>query len=141
MVFVTAAIAPGSLPVASQASTAIQIQEKPDGLSLMADDASITDVLSALSSRFNLKYTSAAALNGTIAGSYSGSLQNVLERILDGYDYVFIFSAEGLELKIWSRSAPIARPIASPPPNLPAAGNQVPVPAPIGPRVFPPTNG
>jgi hypothetical protein len=139
MVLVTAATVPGSLPIASQASAVIKIEGEADDLSLVADDATITDVLSALSSRFNLKYTSIAGLNGTIAGTYSGRLQYVLERILDGYDYVIIFSDDGLELKIWSHSAPIAGPVTPPPLNVPAAGNQVPAPNPIA--QSPQTNG
>jgi hypothetical protein len=135
MVFVAATILAGYQPVEqSQASAVIKIEGDPDNLSLVANDASIIDVLSALSSRYNLKYTSAAGLNGTIAGTYSGRLQYVLERILDGYDYLIIFSADRLELTIWSRSAPIARPTVLPPPNVPAAGNQIPAPAPQPPQ-------
>jgi hypothetical protein len=128
---------------ASEASAAVKIEGSSDALLLTAEDSSIRDVLSALSAQFNLTYASMVELNGTIAGTYSGTLQSVLRRILDGYDYVALVSADRIELKVWASSGANAHPTAlPPPPNLTAAANQVgppagPIPGP-GPRQPPP---
>jgi hypothetical protein len=60
-------------------------------------------------------------LNGAIAGTYSGNLRSVLDRVLDGYDYVALVSTDGIELKVWASSGAIAHPtMLPPPPNLTA---------------------
>jgi hypothetical protein len=49
---------------------------------------SVGDVLSGLAAAFNVSYRASIALSDELNGSYSGSLSQVIARVLDGYDYV-----------------------------------------------------
>jgi hypothetical protein len=121
--FALAIIAPSF--AASEASAAVKIEGSSDALLLTAEDSSIHDVLVALSAQFNLTYSSMIELNGAIAGTYSGNLRSVLDRVLDGYDYVALVSTDGIELKVWASSGAIAHPtMLPPPPNLTATVSQ-----------------
>jgi len=90
-------------------------------LRLTAEDASIDEVLAALSAKCNLTYSSEPELDRIVVGSYSGTLQQVVGRILEGYDYVVNVSVERIELKVLSRSASVAKPSTLPPPSSQSA--------------------
>jgi hypothetical protein len=47
----------------------------------------LSDVLSAFGARLPVKYRSSVPLNVEINGAYSGSLSQVVSRLLDGYNY------------------------------------------------------
>jgi len=70
-----------------------------------AKGASVSKALAALSAQLNLTYTFEPGLDHPLEGDYSGTLQHVLERILDGYDYVIEISDDGIELKVLGLSA------------------------------------
>jgi hypothetical protein len=116
-----------------QSSAKIEIEGQSDALRLTAEDASIDEVLAALSAKCNLTYSSEPELDRIVVGSYSGTLQQVVGRILEGYDYVVNVSVERIELKILSRSASVAKPSTLPPPqpSQPVA----PTPTPAAPAV------
>jgi hypothetical protein len=59
-----------------------------DQVIVMADQASLNDVIDALGNRFNFKFRSSVALDVTVNGRYSGSLTSVLVRLLRSYDFV-----------------------------------------------------
>ncbi len=114
------------------ASAKTEIEGRADAVHLSAEDASISEVLAALSAQFNLTYTPAPELDRAVAGVYSGTLQQLLGRILDGYDYVTKTSVDGIELKVLGRSGSIARPSGlPPPPSLATATSQIPTPPPV----------
>ena len=119
----------------ARSSAKIEFEGQLDALRLTAEDASIDDVLAALSAKFNLTYSSELELDRTVAGSYSGTLQQVMGRILDGYDYVVNVSLERIELKILSRSATVAKPPTLPPPPSQAVAA---TPTPVAPAAFNP---
>ncbi|HKD31257.1 MAG TPA: hypothetical protein VKC66_35795 [Xanthobacteraceae bacterium] len=48
----------------------------------------ISDVLSALAATLNVRYRTAIPLDAAAAAIYSGSLQQVISRLLDGYNYM-----------------------------------------------------
>src|SRR5262245_53545715 len=87
-----------------------EVEGPSDAVRLSAEDASVNEVLAALSARFNLTYTPAPELNRAVAGVYSGTLQQILARILDGYDYVASGSVNGIELKLLGRAGSSPRP-------------------------------
>ena len=91
------------------------VEGQSDAVRITAKNASISEVLAALSAQLNLKYTFLPELDHPIEGVYSGSLQQVLARILDGYDYIAILSDGGIELKVFNRSAILATPETNPP--------------------------
>jgi hypothetical protein len=129
--FIWQALVLSTMP--APASAKIEVEGQSDALRLTAEDASIDEVLTALSAKFNLTYSSEPELDRTVAGAYSGTLQQVMGRILDGYDYVVNVSVERIELKVLGRSASVAKPSA-----LPPAPSQTASPAPIAPPALNP---
>lgn len=118
----------GVIPVEASAKTNIEGQS--DAMSLTAEDAPLGEVLAALSAKFGLIYTPTPGLNLTIGGTYSGSLQQVLTRILDGCDYVAGYSDDKIELEIFGLSGAAAQPSGLPPqPNIAAVSAAVNAPA------------
>ncbi len=116
-------------------SAKIEVAGQWDALRLTAEDASIDEILAALSAKFNLTYSSAPQLDRTVAGAYSGTLQQVMGRVLDGYDYVVNVSGERIELKVLSRSGSVAKPSMLPPPPSQAAAT---APTPVAPAALNP---
>jgi hypothetical protein len=74
----------GSVP----ARAAVSVQVDAASVQVVADQATVSEVLSALSSALGIRYDTTANLDSVIGGTYSGSLDNVLGRILRGYNYV-----------------------------------------------------
>jgi hypothetical protein len=67
---------------------AAQVSGNPQAVRIEAQNTSIADILGALGRDFGVKYTSSADLDRPITGTYEGSLQRVLARVLDGYNFV-----------------------------------------------------
>lgn len=88
--------------VYAQDNSAIRIKGDATALELDVHQASLADVLKALG-RFNIQYRSQSALNGTVDGTYAGSLSHVLSRVLDGYNYAIKQSDAKLEVIVVSR--------------------------------------
>jgi hypothetical protein len=106
----------------------IEVYGQSDALRLTAEDVPISEVMAALSTKFNLTYSSEVQLDRTVVGTYSGTLLQVMRRILDGYDYVINVSVERIELKILSRSGSVAKPSTLPaPPSQAAAATPNPI--------------
>jgi hypothetical protein len=73
----------------------------PDAVYLRAENATVGEVLAALSARFKLKYPpSSHQVGHTITGVYSGSLRYVLSRVLDGSSYMLAFVDDIVEIKL-----------------------------------------
>jgi hypothetical protein len=97
---------------------------------LKVENDTVGHVLEILSQNGKLRYRSTAPLNKVIGGSFSGSLGQVLSRILIGFDFVVRYSSKGVEVFVFRESdaAPIASPAieasptddASPAPNAAA---------------------
>jgi hypothetical protein len=88
----------------------IDVERQSDAVYVTAKDASVSKALAALSAQRRLTYTFDPGLDGPLEGDYSGTLQQVLKRVLDGYDYVIEISDDGIELKVIGRSDPTSRP-------------------------------
>ncbi len=110
----------------NEASALTKVGGKSDAVTLTAEDAPIGEVLAALSSKFGLIYTPTPGLNHTVGGSYSGPLQDVLTRVLDGCDYVVSYSSDQIELKVLGQSDSPARPSTLPPQPAPSAAASAP---------------
>jgi hypothetical protein len=97
----SAAIAAGLMLLAAEpARAATEIEGSQNDVDLRVRNASIGDVLAALAARFKLTYRAPPNLTGELSGRYSGPLNQVLARILDGVDYVVEASDEGIRLVI-----------------------------------------
>jgi hypothetical protein len=103
----------------SEASAKTKVDGDSSAVALTVEAAPISEVLAALSAKFDFIYTPTPGLDRTIGGIYTGTVQQVLERVLDGCDYVVSFSGDKIELKVLGPSGSTARPLGlSPQPNL-----------------------
>jgi len=97
----------GAFTAPAAAST--DIQGPAEDLQLRLENASVREVLNALSGKFKLTYSLPANIGRQLTGRYSGTLNQVLARILDGNDYIVEVSDDAIKIVVWSgKSAPSA---------------------------------
>ena len=77
--------------VTGEASGRTKIDEDLQAVSLTADEAPVSEALAALSAKFGFVNIPTPGLDRTIGGFHSGTVQQVLERVLAGRDYVEFF--------------------------------------------------
>jgi len=121
-----------SLLVLNSASAATDIQGTLDDIRLKVDNATLAEVLNALSSRFKVTYKLRSHNPRLLTGQYSGTLRETLTRILDGNDYFLELSDKGLEIIVLRASEPQSatpRQVAStaPAPTSPSSAAPPPV--------------
>jgi hypothetical protein len=106
----TAAIALGFAlamkPTLALAET--QISGKSDAVSVKAQDASVEEILVALANAFDVQFRSSADLEKRLTGTYKGSLQQVVSRILAGYTFFVKSDETGLEITLLGSGKTIA---------------------------------
>jgi len=124
-----ASIALAFLLNVSSASAGTDIQGTADDLQLNVQNATLVEVLNALSGRFNITFKSRSHNPRVLTGAYSGTLRETLTRILDGNDYVLERSDRGLEITILGASA-TEQQTAGPRPVVTAAATPPAAPAP-----------
>jgi hypothetical protein len=95
------------------ASAATQVRGQQDDLQINAQNASIREVLDALSAKFKLTYKLPASIGRSLTGLYSGTLYQALARILDGNDYIVEVSDGGVKVIVLGASGTIATLAAS----------------------------
>jgi hypothetical protein len=78
----------------------VQVRGTPDAVRIEAQGESIEDVLAALRKAFDLRWQSPTALDKRITGTYEGSLNRALTRVLDGYNFVLKASSGRLEVTV-----------------------------------------
>ena len=66
----------------------------------------VREVLSALTSRFGLRYSSSADLSKPITGNYNGPLPLVVARVLNGYQYDLKYTEGSIEVEIFAVRSP-----------------------------------
>jgi|SRR6516165_2343856 hypothetical protein len=129
-------LAPLLLAAQTPAHAEANVTGTVDSVRLEAHAASLEEVLSAFGTAFNLRYHTSTALVESVNGTYSGSLQRLLSRLLDGYNFVIKTSDNEIEVAIYGGEregqTPVWRVEA---PNLPSPpqggyrpGPPVPVP-------------
>jgi hypothetical protein len=96
-----AAAALSALPSRAGAEVRIADSLSSGALVVEAREATVQEVLDALSRVRPLEIHSSAALSRVITGTYSGSLSRVLARVLDGYDNVIQSSPAGVKLSVF----------------------------------------
>ena len=92
-------------PAAQPVRAEVRVSGQADALIVETREASVEEILAALRASFNLHYRISGALNRVITGTYSGSLQRVVARLLEGHNYVMQASAGGGELIIFGPGA------------------------------------
>ena len=101
----------GSMP--GTASAVSEVEGQADAVKLRAENASIREVLDALSTKFKLSYKVPPNLIRNMTGEYSGTLNQVLARVLDGNDYVVETSEAGVKIVVLGASGGPASPGSS----------------------------
>jgi hypothetical protein len=81
----------------------LQLQGDAAALRLDLHQTTITDVLSTLRATFHVKYRSLIALNEPLNGTYAGTLERVIARVLNGYNYVIKHDSATLDVVIFGK--------------------------------------
>ena len=84
-------------PVCAEA----HVSGKPDAVRVDAHDAAVDEVMAVLGKSFGLRYRSPASLSRRITGTFEGSLQQVVTRLLSGYDFVMKTDPSGVEVWVY----------------------------------------
>ena len=75
-----------SLPTIARAE--VHVEGGPAVVRVTTSRDTISDVLSALATKFNIPYRTAIPLDAAANTTYSGSFREVIARLLDGYNYI-----------------------------------------------------
>jgi hypothetical protein len=92
------AICIGCCGVVRSANAEVRVSGTANNLTLEMQEASLEEILQALGGSFNLQSHGTMGANHPISGTYSGSLEHALAKLLDGHNYIIRRSAGGLEL-------------------------------------------
>ena len=112
------------------AHSQVQVNGQPEAVHIEARDVPLQQVLDALQAKFNLRYRANDTLETRKTGTFSGPLQRVAARILDGYDFVMKITPQGIDLlvlrqrddrSVVAETPASAMPIRSPAPVMTAA--------------------
>ena len=97
---------------AAQADAEVRVDGGRDEMQVRVENDTVGHVLEALGHTVSLHCRSAAPLNKVIGGSFSGSLEQVLSRVLAGYDFVVRYNLRAVEILVVGKSgaAPIPPP-------------------------------
>jgi len=77
----------------------------------------VPDVLSALAAPFHVRYRTSVPLDGNASSAYSGSLVQVISRLLGGYSYVIAHDQETIEIVILGKRGEASMPVQKPAPS------------------------
>jgi hypothetical protein len=97
-----------------------------DRIVMQTNDATLAEVVAAFRSAFALEVKLKGASARSFTGAYSGSVRQVLLRLLAGEDYILSSDAEGMSIFLIGKSASdnAARPSRLPPAVLSAQPNE-----------------
>jgi hypothetical protein len=101
--------------LATTACADVQVEGTPAAVRVTTNQDTIADVLSAFGTNFNVKYRTAVPLSAASNGTYSGSLAQVVARLLDGYSYVIKKDQDTTEIVVFGRRGEAAIPPKAPP--------------------------
>jgi hypothetical protein len=86
------------------ALAATEVREQPAGIQLNATNATIKEVLDALAISHKLTYRIPSSLHGDLTVRCSGTLRQILERALDGHDYILKVLDDSIEVIVLEAS-------------------------------------
>jgi hypothetical protein len=124
--------------ILTSAFAATQIQQHGEELEVQAENASIKEILDALSGHFNVSYNQSSAVSRVLTGRFSGTLQQVLARVLAGNDYVLGTSDDTVRIVILNRSSVIGVAAAEQRPAADGEATAAPPPVPRTPSLTKP---
>jgi hypothetical protein len=103
--------------LATAAAAEVRVEGSPAAVRVTTSQDAIADVLSALAVNFNVQYRTAIALDAAANPSYSGSVGQVIARLLDGYNYIIKRDQESTEVVVFGKRGEMAIPPKAPPPK------------------------
>lgn len=94
------------------------VEGTPAAIRITAKQAPLADVFSALGKTFKVRYEALVSLDTTINGTYSGPLDSVVLRLLNGFNFIITTRDGALEVMIISRpgTAPVQATATQPAP-------------------------
>jgi hypothetical protein len=98
-----AALAALAFGLATSASAEVHVEGNAGALRVTASGDALSDVLSAFGALLPVKYRTSVPLDAAISGAYSGSLSQVVARLLDGYNYVIKTDRAQTEIVVFGR--------------------------------------
>jgi hypothetical protein len=115
---------PAVISCSASVHSEVRVQGSAAAVRIDAHEAPLPEVLGALGTSLGVRYTSLIALDEVvIAGTYSGPLDDVLRRMLKGFNYVIKSRDETLEVIIVGRPGNPPPPAANREPASPANAN------------------
>ncbi len=92
--------------LSTSALAEIQVTGGSDAITLEAKEASVEEVLTALKKAYGLQYGSSANLSRFVSGTFAGSLNQVISRVLSlqGYGFIAETSAQGTLVAVYDMS-------------------------------------
>jgi len=94
-------LACGSLPVRA----AVEVQGTSESVQVVAQNARVSELLRTLTETLkSINCKEMTDLDGVISGTYKGSLEDVLGRVLRGYDYVITTQGAAIDIVVIGRS-------------------------------------
>jgi hypothetical protein len=93
----------------------VRVQGSADAVRVEARDATGTEILAALASRFALSYR--GSTDSRFNGTFKGPLREVVKRVLDGYNYVINTRDNGLDVVVVGPASDVAVPPPRPVPK------------------------
>ncbi len=103
-----AALAALACGLATTASAEVHVEGNAGALRVTTSGDPLSDVLSAFGAVLPVKYRTAVPLEDKVSGAYSGSLSQVVARLLDGYNYVIKRDREQAEIIVFGRKGEAA---------------------------------
>jgi hypothetical protein len=98
------------LATTASARAEVRVEGDPAALRLTSSGDALSEILSAFGASFSIRYRSSVPLNEVISGTYTGSLSQVVSRLLQDYNYV-IKQDQGLsEIIVFGRKGTAALP-------------------------------
>lgn len=95
----------------------VRIEGTPAALQVTTGQDAVADVLAALATNLGVRYRSSVPLDRAAHAAYTGSLREVVARLLDGYNYVLRRDGESTEIVVFGQRGEAAVP---PRPSKPA---------------------
>lgn len=94
----------------------VRVQGQAGDVRVEAHNATVDEILAALSERFALRYRSSAA-SGSVTATFEGPLRRVVARVLDGYNYFIETRGDGLDVVVLGAASTnaVQAPVFAPP--------------------------
>ena len=96
--------------LATAACAEVQVEGNLAALRVTSSGDTLSDVLAAFGASLPVSYRSSVPLDAEISGDYSGSLSQVVGRLLDGYNYLIKRDRERTEIVVLGRRGEAAVP-------------------------------